>query len=675
MQRVMLWPILLILSLIMVACGGGNKCNSSTPDGVALGTLPNGSTVYVSSAQLSVTESSSASGTISIAGGTANAKFNLAFGNSIVNGISITPEICNLGTSGSGLATSCGFTISASESTPPGTYVITPTVIDLSNPTNPPTKLGAMTILVSGSVTPSSKAILSYSIDNLAGTITGNNIAVTLPFATNPSALVATFVTTGASVKVGNTTQVSGTTPNDFTNPVTYTVIAADGSTQDYTISVTIAPATAKAITAYSIDNSAGTITGNNIAVTLPFGTNPSALVATFVTTGASVKVGNTTQVSGTTPNDFTNPVTYTVIAADGSTQDYTISVTIAPATAKAITAYSIDNSAGTITGNNIAVTLPFGTNPSALVATFVTTGESVKVGNTIQVSGTTPNDFTNPVTYTVIAADGTTQDYTVVITTLSPTLICNSNSPGDIFTINNESYLVVENGSGTNGIQNVTNLTNLDDGTIRFCTSLVTDMSYVFYSKSTFNQPIGNWDTSSVTDMNNMFAGASAFNQSIGSWDTSSVTDMNYMFFNASAFNQDISNWDTSSVTDMNNMFGGATTFNQDLSSWATGSVTNMSFMFFNASAFNQDISNWDTSSVTNMSVMFNGASAFNQSIGSWDTSSVTDMNYMFADATTFNQDLSSWNVANVPSGNHTNFSTGAYAPWASNLSLQPQW
>ena len=586
MQRVMLWPILLILSLIMVACGGGNKCNSSTPDGVALGTLPNGSTVYVSSAQLSVTESSSASGTISIAGGTANAKFNLAFGNSIVNGISITPEICNLGTSGSGLATSCGFTISASESTPPGTYVITPTVIDLSNPTNPPTKLGAMTILVSGSVTPSSKAILSYSIDNLAGTITGNNIAVTLPFATNPS-----------------------------------------------------------------------------------------ALVATFVTTGASVKVGNTTQVSGTTPNDFTNPVTYTVIAADGSTQDYTISVTIAPATAKAITAYSIDNSAGTITGNNIAVTLPFGTNPSALVATFVTTGESVKVGNTIQVSGTTPNDFTNPVTYTVIAADGTTQDYTVVITTLSPTLICNSNSPGDIFTINNESYLVVENGSGTNGIQNVTNLTNLDDGTIRFCTSLVTDMSYVFFSKSTFNQPIGNWDTSSVTDMNNMFAGASAFNQSIGSWDTSSVTDMNYMFFNASAFNQDISNWDTSSVTDMNNMFGGATTFNQDLSSWATGSVTNMSFMFFNASAFNQDISNWDTSSVTNMSVMFFNASAFNQSIGSWDTSSVTDMNYMFADATTFNQDLSSWNVANVPSGNHTNFSTGAYAPWASNLSLQPQW
>ena len=574
MQRVMLWPILFILSLIMVACGGGNKCNSSTPDGVALGTLPNGSTVYVSSAQLSVTESSSASGTISIAGGTANAKFNLAFGNSIVNGISITPEICNLGTSGSGLATSCGFTISASESTPPGTYVITPTVIDLSNPTNPPTKLGAMTILVSGSVTPSSKAILSYSIDNLAGTITGNNIAVTLPFATNPSALVATFVTTGASVKVGNTTQVSGTTPNDFTNPVTYTVIAADGSTQDYTISVTIAPATAKAITAYSIDNSAGTITGNNIAVTLPFATNPSALVATFVTTGASVKVGNTTQVSGTTPNDFTNPVTYTVIAADGSTQDYTISVTIAPATAKAITAYSIDNSAGTITGNNIAVTLPFGTNPSALVATFVTTGESVKVGNTIQVSGTTPNDFTNPVTYTVIAADGTTQDYTVVIT-LSPTLICNSNSPGDIFTINNESYLVVENGSGTNGIQNVTNLTNLDDGTIRFCTSLVTDMSYVFYSKSTFNQPIGNWDTSSVTDMNNMFAGA--------------------------------------------------TTFNQDLSSWDTGSVTNMSFMFFNASAFNQDIS--------------------------------------------------SWNVANVPSGNHANFSTGAYAPWASNLSLQPQW
>jgi len=51
--------------------------------------------------------------------------------------------------------------------------------------------------------------------------------------------------------------------------------------------------------------------------------------VATFATTGASVKVGTTTQVSGSTANDFTNPVTYIVTAADASTVNYTVTVTM----------------------------------------------------------------------------------------------------------------------------------------------------------------------------------------------------------------------------------------------------------------------------------------------------------------------------------------------------------
>ena len=45
----------------------------------------------------------------------------------------------------------------------------------------------------------------------------------------------------------------------------------------------------------------------------MPPGTDVTALVATFTTTGASVKVGSTVQVSGTTANDFTYPVVYTV--------------------------------------------------------------------------------------------------------------------------------------------------------------------------------------------------------------------------------------------------------------------------------------------------------------------------------------------------------------------------
>lgn len=86
-----------------------------------------------------------------------------------------------------------------------------------------------------------------------------------------------------------------------------------------------------KAITAYSINGVDGTIneTEKTIAVTLPYGTNVAALVATFETTGKSVKVGSTVQESGTTANDFTNPVVYTVTAENNSTQDYTVTVTV----------------------------------------------------------------------------------------------------------------------------------------------------------------------------------------------------------------------------------------------------------------------------------------------------------------------------------------------------------
>jgi uncharacterized protein (TIGR02145 family)/uncharacterized repeat protein (TIGR02543 family) len=56
------------------------------------------------------------------------------------------------------------------------------------------------------------------------------------------------------------------------------------------------------------------------------------------------------------------------------------------------------------------------------LVATFTTTGSSVRVGTAVQVSGTTPNNFSSPVIYTVTAADGSTQNYTVTVSVTAPT-------------------------------------------------------------------------------------------------------------------------------------------------------------------------------------------------------------------------------------------------------------
>src|SRR4029077_7497390 len=107
----------------------------------------------------------------------------------------------------------------------------------------------------------------------------------------------------------GGTVQVSGTTANDFTSPLTYLVAASDGSTASYTVSVTVASSSDKALLAFALAGQAGTIdeAHKTIGVTVPSGSDVTKLVATFLTTGASVKVGSTAQVSGTTANDFTN--------------------------------------------------------------------------------------------------------------------------------------------------------------------------------------------------------------------------------------------------------------------------------------------------------------------------------------------------------------------------------
>ena len=94
------------------------------------------------------------------------------------------------------------------------------------------------------------------------------------------------------------------------------------------------AAGSSKAITAYSLSGVAGTITGAAspyaIAVALPNGTAKTSLVATYTTTGASVTVVATgTQTSGTTANNFTSPVAYTVHAADGTTAIYNVTATV----------------------------------------------------------------------------------------------------------------------------------------------------------------------------------------------------------------------------------------------------------------------------------------------------------------------------------------------------------
>ena len=206
--------------------------------------------------------------------------------------------------------------------------------------------------------------------------------------------------------------------------------------------------------------------------------------------------------------------------------------------------------------------------------------------------------------------------------------------------------------------VSEVTNMSHMFTHNIYFNQPLddwdvseVTDTSYMFYAARSFNQPLNDWDVSEVTDTSYMFYAARSFNQPLSDWDVSSAANMSRMFSFTDAFNQPLSDWDVSSVTDMNRMFS-RSFFNQPLSDWDVSSVTDMNRMF-SRSFFNQPLSDWDVSSVTDMNRMFS-RSFFNQPLSDWDVSSVTDMNHMFSDAQLFNQPLSDWDVSSVTDMNH---------------------
>ncbi len=284
--------------------------------------------------------------------------------------------------------------------------------------------------------------LLSFSFNALNPPVVGavnqstRKVSLTVPFTTNVTSLVATFTTSpSATVKVLNVVQTSGVTPNNFTSLVAYRVIAEDGTTyKDYDVQVTKATASVQnSITEFRFNSLEPDVVGvineltRTISLTVPYSTDVTALVATFTNSPLStVTIGNVTQVSGVTANDFTTSKIYRVTAESAATRDYTVFVLRAPASGANqiltfdFTAFDPDV-IGTInqTTKAINLTVPFGTNVTNLVATFTSSNLStVLIGTTQQVSGTTANNFTTPLTYKCKAENGTEATYTVTVTT-----------------------------------------------------------------------------------------------------------------------------------------------------------------------------------------------------------------------------------------------------------------
>lgn len=262
---------------------------------------------------------------------------------------------------------------------------------------------------------------------DVSGVISGDAISLTVPHSVPVDSLVADYLTNSVTVEVNGVVQNRGITANDFGSPVVYRVIADNGDTRDYTVTVDHAPSPEKAILSYSINGVDGSIDADagTIALDLPAGTGQSSLVAFFSAAGKSVTVNGVVQTSGQTANDFTRSVTYTVTAYDGSTRDYTVTARILPASWKEITSFSIladetrgigADVPGEIRDSEISVILPYGSNPASLAASFTTTGKSVTVNGAEQESGVSRNDYSAPLAFLVTAEDGSTREYLVTV-------------------------------------------------------------------------------------------------------------------------------------------------------------------------------------------------------------------------------------------------------------------
>ena len=266
---------------------------------------------------------------------------------------------------------------------------------------------------------------------------------------------------------------------------------------------------------------------------------------------------------------------------------------------------YTIQGSIGNAgTYNGTITTISSGGCSEETRTIEITVTQATTTGGGTTGAGTTANTTTN---------NNTTVTANANIYFENGTCKCPNASVGETAVINGVTYTVVDDSTM------ITSRDQIAAGNVNLCTTLVTNMSGLFNSKTSFNS-------------------------NINFWDTSNVTDMNAMFYYALSFNQNISNWDTSNVINMHGMFRLTRDFNQNIGGWNTSSVKVMSYMFAETSSFNQDIGNWNTSSLVEGNNLSGGGGVF----------------YMFNNAAAFNQDLSGWCVANIQS-EPTGFATSS--------------
>lgn len=260
-----------------------------------------------------------------------------------------------------------------------------------------------------------------YTVNNTTETITD------IPFGTTLDTFKGN-ITPATAATFNVYTDLAGITEATDLQTGYYLICTAEDNTtkKTYTITVNALLSTETEITAFSFVQQTGPATINTtnhtVSIEVAYGTDRAHLTPTI-----EVSARATIDPASNVEQDFSNSFDYTVTAEDGTTtQVWTVTVTVAPNNKAEIITFSFAEQTGpaTITSGTatIDIEVDYGTDVSNLVATFTLSAEATAtVDEVVQESGTTPNDFSSPVTYKVIAENGTIKNWTVTVTVLEP--------------------------------------------------------------------------------------------------------------------------------------------------------------------------------------------------------------------------------------------------------------
>ena len=170
------------------------------------------------------------------------------------------------------------------------------------------------------------KSLLRFEVSGVTGVIDEEAKIVRLDF---PAGTDVTHLTPMITVSPYATIEPASGVAQDFTNPVYYTVTALNGTTALYMVEAVVHDADSeKSILSFrfaALDYD-GVIDEvlHRVDCVLPAETDITQLVPTIV-----VSEGATVEPASGVAQDFTNPVTYTVTAQNGTAAVYTVTVVV----------------------------------------------------------------------------------------------------------------------------------------------------------------------------------------------------------------------------------------------------------------------------------------------------------------------------------------------------------